>query len=99
MNKTEIAKPNIRTEAIAGVTTFFTMAYIVVVNPSILSTSGTGMAFSGVLTAIQLPAGMVLFCPVGQGRPLTAGDVEALRQAVLRALTARGVLPQEGGGD
>lgn len=46
--------PNIRTEAIAGITTFFTMAYIVVVNPSILSTEGTGMAFSGVLTATVL---------------------------------------------
>jgi len=45
---------NIRTEAIAGITTFFTMAYIVVVNPSILSTPGTGMAFSGVLTATVL---------------------------------------------
>jgi len=30
----------LRTEAVAGITTFFTMAYIVVVNPSILSTSG-----------------------------------------------------------
>ena len=48
------AKPSIRTEAIAGVTTFFTVAYIVVVNPSILSTPGTGMAFSGVLTATVL---------------------------------------------
>ena len=48
------AKPNIRTEAIAGITTFFTMSYIVVVNPSILSTPGTGMAFSGVLTATVL---------------------------------------------
>src|SRR5919106_4847279 len=45
---------NIRTEAIAGVTTFFTMAYIVVVNPSILSTPGTGIAFSGALTATVL---------------------------------------------
>jgi adenine/guanine/hypoxanthine permease len=45
---------NLRTEAIAGITTFFTMAYIVVVNPSILSTPGTGMAFSGVLTATVL---------------------------------------------
>src|SRR4051794_38923766 len=43
-----------RTEAIAGITTFFTMAYIVVVNPTILSTPGTGMAFSGVLTATVL---------------------------------------------
>jgi AGZA family xanthine/uracil permease-like MFS transporter len=45
---------SIRTEAIAGVTTFFTMSYIVIVNPSILSTPGTGMAFSGVLTATVL---------------------------------------------
>src|SRR5918911_2102341 len=45
---------DIRTELIAGLTTFFTMAYIVVVNPSILSTEGTGMAFGGVLTATVL---------------------------------------------
>ncbi len=50
----EAEKPNTRTELIAGVTTFFTMAYIVVVNPQILSTEGTGMAFSGVLTATVL---------------------------------------------
>jgi AGZA family xanthine/uracil permease-like MFS transporter len=47
-------KTNIRTEAIGGITTFFTMAYIVVVNPAILSTPGTGMSFSGVLTATVL---------------------------------------------
>ena len=48
-------KPNLKTEAIAGVTTFFTMAYIVIVNPQILSADGkTGMAFSGVLTATVL---------------------------------------------
>src|SRR5689334_20246960 len=46
--------PNVRTEAIAGITTFFTMAYIVVVNPAILSTPGTGIAFSGALTATVL---------------------------------------------
>jgi AGZA family xanthine/uracil permease-like MFS transporter len=39
-----------------GVTTFFTMAYIVVVNPGILSTPGTGMSFSGALTATVLIA-------------------------------------------
>lgn len=44
----------LKTEAIAGITTFFTMAYIVVVNPSILSTGGTGMPFNGVLTATVL---------------------------------------------
>ena len=41
---------------IGGVTTFFTMAYIVVVNPAILSTPGTGMPFSGALTATVLIA-------------------------------------------
>lgn len=48
------ATANIRTEAIAGVTTFFTMSYIVIVNPSILATPGTGIAFSGALTATVL---------------------------------------------
>jgi len=49
------AKSNFQTEAIAGITTFFTMAYIVVVNPQIISAGGkTGMAFSGVLTATVL---------------------------------------------
>src|SRR6202165_1307484 len=48
-------KSNLKTEAIAGITTFFTMAYIVIVNPQILSAGGkTGMAFSGVLTATVL---------------------------------------------
>src|SRR5512141_2186669 len=45
---------HIKREAIAGITTFFTMAYIVFVNPSILATPGTGMSFSGVLTATVL---------------------------------------------
>ncbi len=44
------------TEILAGVTTFFTMSYIVVVNPAILSTPGTGMTFSAVLTATVLVA-------------------------------------------
>ena len=39
-----------------GITTFFTMAYIVVVNPGILSTPGTGIPFSGALTATVLIA-------------------------------------------
>jgi len=52
----------IYTEVVGGLTTFVTMAYIVVVNPSILSTAGTGMSFSGVLTAtVVLAATMTLF--------------------------------------
>src|SRR5437762_11998380 len=49
------SKSNMRTEAIAGITTFFTMVYIVIVNSQMLSADGkTGMAFSGVLTATVL---------------------------------------------
>src|SRR5437016_9541697 len=55
MDSSAVRKPNLKTEAIAGITTFFTMAYIVIVNPQILSADGkTGMAFSGVLTATVL---------------------------------------------
>jgi AGZA family xanthine/uracil permease-like MFS transporter len=43
-------------DVIGGVTTFFTMSYIVVVNPAILSGSGTGMPFAGVLSATVLVA-------------------------------------------
>jgi len=48
---------NLYADVIGGVTTFFTMAYIVVVNPAILSTPGTGMPFTGALTATVLVAG------------------------------------------
>ncbi len=41
-----------RTEVIAGITTFLTMAYIIIVNPMILSK--TGMDFAGVLFATVL---------------------------------------------
>jgi AGZA family xanthine/uracil permease-like MFS transporter len=43
-----------KSDFIGGLTTFLTMAYIVVVNPSVLATEGTGMSFSGVLTATVL---------------------------------------------
>lgn len=46
----------LKREAIGGITTFITMAYIVVVNPSILASEGTGMPFNGVLTATVLLA-------------------------------------------
>jgi len=45
---------NIRTEILAGFTTFFTMAYIIFVNPNILS--ATGMSWGGVFVATILAA-------------------------------------------
>jgi len=44
----------VRKEVVAGITTFLTMAYIIVVNPSILST--TGMDFGAVFVATCLAA-------------------------------------------
>ena len=48
---------NIRQEAIAGFTTFMTMAYILIVNPLMLAQDGaTGMDFGKVFTATALSA-------------------------------------------
>ena len=55
----QTARPSLGTEIVAGMTTFFTMSYIVIVNPTILSTEGTGMPFSGVLTATVLVAALM----------------------------------------
>ncbi len=49
-------KTNFRTELIAGVTTFMTMAYIIFVNPAILSDAGMDRA--AVTTATILAAGL-----------------------------------------
>lgn len=47
---------NLRTEVVAGLTTFMTMAYIIFVNPAILSTEGTGLPTEGVFVATCLAA-------------------------------------------
>ena len=47
---------NLRTELIAGLTTFMTMAYIIFVNPAILGTEGTGLPLSGVFFATCVAA-------------------------------------------
>ncbi len=45
-------------EAVAGVTTFLTMAYVIFLNPAILSGAGSGIPFSGALTATVLISGL-----------------------------------------
>jgi AGZA family xanthine/uracil permease-like MFS transporter len=47
---------NFRTEVLAGLTTFMTMAYIVFVNPAILGTEGTGLPITGVFFATCVAA-------------------------------------------
>jgi adenine/guanine/hypoxanthine permease len=47
---------NLRTEVVAGLTTFMTMAYIIFVNPAILGTEGTGLSVPGVFFATCVAA-------------------------------------------
>ena len=47
---------NVRTEIVAGLTTFFTMAYIIFVNPSILGADPCGMPASAVMLATCIAA-------------------------------------------
>lgn len=52
--KLEENKTNVKTEIIAGITSFMTMAYILIVNP--LTLSEAGMDFGGVFTATAVSA-------------------------------------------
>ena len=56
MQRAQAENPSLYGDVVGGVTTFFTMAYIVVVNPAILSAPGTGMPFTGAMTATILVA-------------------------------------------
>jgi len=55
----------VRTELIAGITTFLTMAYIIFVNPAILSVNfngtPTGLDFNAVMLATCLSAAIATF--------------------------------------
>jgi len=51
---------NWRTEILAGVTTFLTMAYIVLVNPSILSATGMNLAAVTAATCLSAAFGSIL---------------------------------------
>ena len=51
---------DVKTEAIAGATTFLAMAYILAVNPAILSASG--MDAASVFTATAISAGLATLC-------------------------------------
>lgn len=53
-------KTDVRTEILAGITTFMTMAYILAVNPSILS--ATGMDHGAVFTATAIAACLGTLC-------------------------------------
>src|SRR5437879_13824597 len=89
---------NARTEVLAGVTTFLTMAYIIVVQPAVLSGKmfgrETGMYFGAVTTATCLSAAlataiMALYAryPIAQA-PGMAEHFFLVFSAIRRAATA-----------
>src|SRR5246127_4857866 len=92
-------KTNARTEALAGVTTFLTMAYIIFVQPAVLSGKmfgmDTGMDFGAVTTATCLSAAlatviMALYAryPIAQAPGM--GENFFFVFSALRAGSARG---------
>jgi len=70
-----------RTELLAGVTTFMTMAYIVFVNPGILSAAG--VPFAGAATATALGAALMCVCMgVFSNRPFALASGMGLNAVV-----------------
>jgi len=55
--KLKAQNTNVKTEIVAGITTFVTMAYILFLNPNILS--GTGMHPNAIFFATAVAAGVV----------------------------------------
>lgn len=49
---------SVKTEIIAGLTTFFAMAYIIFVNPNTLANDITGMDYTSVMVATCIAAGL-----------------------------------------
>ncbi|WP_136063952.1 NCS2 family permease [Modicisalibacter radicis] len=58
--KLDAHKTNIRTEVIAGITTFLTMAYIIFVNPSVLAESGMDHGAVFVATCLAAAIGTLI---------------------------------------
>ena len=56
-------KTNVKTEMIAGLTTFMTMAYIIALNPNLLTNFDTGSAlWNGVFLATCIASAVGMFC-------------------------------------
>ena len=100
-------RSSVRTEVIAGVTTFMTMAYILFVNPSILSeAAGGGQMFPALLTATAIAAavmtlamGLVSNYPFAIASGMGLNAVVAFQLVAAQQLTygeAMGVIVTEG---
>lgn len=74
-------KTSLRTELVAGVTTFLTMSYVIFVNPGILSAAG--VPFSAAATATAIGAGiMCITMGLVSNRPLAMASGMGINAAV-----------------
>jgi adenine/guanine/hypoxanthine permease len=81
-------------DVVGGVTTFFTMAYIVVVNPGILATPGTGMPFSGAMTAtVLIASSMTLLMGVYARLPFAVAPGMGLNAFFAFTIVLQGKVP------
>jgi AGZA family xanthine/uracil permease-like MFS transporter len=81
-------------DIIGGLTTFVTMAYIIVVNPGILSTPGTGMSFSGTMTAtILVAATMTLLMGLYADLPFAVAPGMGLNAFFAFTIVLQGKMP------
>jgi AGZA family xanthine/uracil permease-like MFS transporter len=96
---------SVRTEVIAGITTFLTMGYILFVNPSILGLGGNGLPFEQVLSVTALAAGVMTLAmglfgnypfAIAAGLGLNAFVAYALVGGGLTFPQAMGVIVAEG---
>jgi AGZA family xanthine/uracil permease-like MFS transporter len=81
---------SVRTEVLGGVTTFLTMAYIIVVNPAILSFAGMPVGPSTVATIVTAAFGSLLM-GLYANRPIAVAPYMGENAFVAFALTAMGV--------
>ena len=67
---------NVQTEVMAGITTFLTMAYIIFVNPDILSAAGMPKDAVFVATCLAAAIGTaIIFLQQGFGRAAVIGEI------------------------
>src|SRR3954471_18860691 len=80
----------LRTEVVGGVTTFATMAYIIVVNPAILSFAGLPVGPSTVATILVAAVGCLLM-GLYANRPLAVAPYMGENAFLAFGLTAMGI--------
>lgn len=81
---------SVRTEVLGGVTTFVTMAYIVVVNPAILSFAGIPVGPSTVATILTAAVGSLLMGVVAN-RPIAVAPYMGENAFIAFGLAAMGI--------